>query len=91
MELFLWAFGCAAVIAFLWLTILNWRVFWQRHIRGVESTSWIPLLAGLSGVAAMLLLPVNWSGFWWLPLLIDWGSAPGLIYSAIWYTLRKQA
>jgi hypothetical protein len=89
MELFRWIFGCICCLCFLWLTVLNWRVFWQRHIRGVEAPSWLPLLAGILGVASVFLLPLNLSRFWWVPLLVDWGSAPGILYSIGWNLFRK--
>jgi hypothetical protein len=89
MELFLWILGCLCGLCFLWLTVMNWIIFWKRHILGMEAPSWFPLLAGILGVIAVLLLPLNLSCFWWLPLLIDWGSAPGILYSIWWHVVRK--
>jgi hypothetical protein len=74
----------------LWLAVLNWRVFWHGHVRGEKTASWIPLLAGLLGSLGLLALPVVNARWWWIPFCLDWGSAPGLLYSAAWH-LRRMA
>ena len=89
MEVLRWILGCILCCAFLWVAALNWCVFWQRHVRGAEAPSWIPLLAGLFGVAATFLLPVSLTNFWWVPLIVDWGSAPGIIYTICWHVSHK--
>ena len=87
--LFRWILGGLAGLFFLWLTVLNWSVFWRRHVRREEAPSWTPLLGGVIGAAALLFIPVGLSGYWWLPFIIDWGSAPGIIYSIIWHLVQQ--
>lgn len=89
MEFIRWIIGCLCGLCFLWLTVLNWAIFWKLHIREIEAPSWTPLIAGLLGVLAALLLPLNLSRYWWLPLLMDWGSAPGIIHALWWNIFRK--
>ena len=67
----------------LWIAILNWRVAWRLHISRVSAPSWTPLLAGVAGLIGLLLLGGAFRRFWWAPLLLDWGSLPGLIHAAV--------
>ena len=76
--------GAASVLA-----MLNWRVFWRRHVRHVHASSWVPLLAGVLGAGGLLLVPIEpVRRSWWLPFLLDWGGAPGLIYTVAWHVQR---
>jgi hypothetical protein len=60
-------------------------VFWKNYIRRERTSSWIPIVGGLCGVAAALIVPFPLAKqFWWLPLLLDWGSLPGLSYTLIY-------
>lgn len=70
----------------LWLIALNWRVFWHRHVKQLPNvSSWIPLLGGVVGGAAILLVPIPGCYRWcWVPLLADWGSIPGITYAVFW-------
>ena len=54
--------------------------------------SWVPLLGGAACAAALLLVPVpdlHW--WWWVPLLVDWGSLPGITHTAVYYLARSRA
>ncbi len=81
LALLLGAFG-------LWMTLLNWGTVWLG-LRGRKAPSWIPLLGGGTLALALLIAPHNpWRNLWWVPLLLDWGSIPGLT-AAAWLTLRR--
>jgi hypothetical protein len=75
-----------------WLAILNAGVFWKVHVRKQEAPSWIPLLGGLFGVVGLLLLPFEATrDWWWIPLLLDWGCAPGIGHTILFHLCgRKQ-
>lgn len=74
----------------LWISFLNWRVFWKIHIQGVKAPSWIPLMGGLFGGIAMWILPSGDIRSWaWIPLLLDWGSLPGIGHSLLFHLFRK--
>jgi hypothetical protein len=91
---------CLAIA--IWISLLNWIVFWKRHVRPVESPSWvdvrriespswIPLLGGVLGVVGMLVAPLPHLKAWvWIPLLLDWGSVPGMGYTVWFHVLRKR-
>ena len=70
--------------AFVWLSFLNWSVFWASFIRKQPVPSWIPLLGGSLGALGFVVAPVSGAAqFWWIPFLIDWGSAPGLLHAGL--------
>src|ERR1700686_92627 len=85
-----WIVGVALFAVFIWVSILNARVFWKRHIQKKESPSWIPLLGGGCGSVALLLLPQPAAHpWWWLTLVVDWGSLPGIAYSAVYHKIGR--
>jgi hypothetical protein len=71
-----WIAGIVLGIAFLVLAVSNGMAVgsYLRHRRHVSA---IPLFGGLAGLAACFLLPLDGvRSLWWLPLIIDYGSAP---------------
>ena len=82
------ALGLALLAIFIWIALLNWRVFYLR-LTGRRAPSWIPLMGGVSGAAGLLLLPVGEvAGYWWVPPLLDYGCVPGLIHTLYWWARR---
>lgn len=87
-----WIVALVCLAAALWLGGLNWMVFWKRHIRREEAPSWIPMLAGFLGVVGLTFLPVKALQAWfWLPILLDWGSIPGLAFSLLFLLFASRA
>jgi hypothetical protein len=78
-------------IAALWVTIMNWYIvfsycFTRKHV------SWVPLVGGLLGCGATLAYPGGrLASYWWMPLLADWGCAPGLSFTAVCFLLKGGA
>jgi len=90
MEILRWIFGTICCSAFLWLTALNWQIFWKRHIcKATDTPSWIPFLAGILGAIGLLVIPLGFTAFWWIPFFLDWGSLPGIGYSIWWHLARR--
>lgn len=78
------------LIVFFWLSLLNWSVAWRRLVRRQQAPSWIPLLGGSLGALGVVALPLpGVARLWWLPLLLDWGCAPGLLHAVVYHVLRK--
>lgn len=78
-----WALGTVLAAVFLVVSLGNvWTVL--RYLTTKKRSSTVPIIGGACGVAACFLLPVevlkNW---WWLPLLVDYGSAPVFVVSAV--------
>lgn len=85
-----WIGGTIFFVLAAHLMILNGMVFWKGYVKREKTGSWIPLLGGVLGAIALLLIPaaaVN--RWWWILLLLDWGCLPGFLYTAFWYLSAK--
>jgi hypothetical protein len=75
---------------FLWLSLLNWSVAWRTLVRRQHAPSWIPLLGGSLGALGLVVSPLpEMARVWWLPLLLDWGCAPGLLHAGLYHIVRQ--
>lgn len=64
------------------IIIDNWRHV-VLGMLGRNAGSWCPLLGGVLGGAAIALWPRHDIGsWWWVALVIDFGSLPGLAWTA---------
>ena len=71
----------------VWLTLLNWHIFWKGIICKQKTPSWIPILPGGFLCSAIYLFPDNpYRVYCWIGFLIDWGCIPGLMHT-FWYIL----
>jgi hypothetical protein len=80
----------AATLGLVSIVIIagNWRAFVRRMQR--KSISWVPLVGGVVGAAALLIAPSDaLHAWWWLPLLFDWGSIPGITHALVMLALRR--
>jgi len=54
--------------------VINYAVK-RRHV------SAIPLVGGIAGALALVVLPFpKANGYWWVPLIIDYGTAPMMAF-----------
>ncbi len=80
-----WIIGSILIILSLGLIGLNSVVFWKRYIKREHTSSWIPLIGGVFGSLAFAILPlIPLHKWWWLPLILDWGSLPGIVVAILW-------
>lgn len=87
-----WILGGVFSVLALWVIALNWSVVIRRFILRAQTGSWIPLLGGICGIAALLVLPVDmFNRYWWIPALVDWGSVPGFIHAIVFFTRNDSA
>jgi hypothetical protein len=88
MKTLLWALGTVLLAVFVSGATVNLAVAWRFCSRG-QRESLIPFLAGCAGAVGFLILPVNGlARWWWIPLVIDLGSAP-MVIVALATLLRK--
>jgi hypothetical protein len=81
-----WVLSIVFGSVFFWVGILNAGVFWKGVVLRQSTPSFIPLLAGLCGMVAVLIVPLTGvNRWWWIPLLLDWGSLPGILVSVVYY------
>jgi hypothetical protein len=80
-----WACACGLLLLCAWVVVVNANVLWTWYIRRRKAPSWIPLVGGVSGAIGILLLPLSdVHKWWWLPLVLDWGSLPGISHAIIY-------
>jgi hypothetical protein len=90
MKWIIWIAGSVLFLLFIWIASLNVMAFWRTLIRQDKTPSWIPVIGGLCGCIAILIFPVSFvRPLWWLPVLLDWGSLPGLSYTVYCYLRRS--
>ena len=83
MNLFLVIFGVLFLIVFIWVSWINWDSAFKMF-KKKEHQSWVPLLGGVSGAIAFVILPWEMlSELWWVPFVLDWGSVPGFLFAFI--------
>ena len=78
------------LIASIWLIGLNAHNAFLCFT-GRESRSMIPLLGGGIGALGSWLIPIHFlNEYWWIPLLLDWGCVPGLLYALTWWLFVRR-
>ena len=83
-----WGLGGVLLLVSIWISLLNAGVAWNLHVRKVRAPSWIPLMGGVCGAFGLLLIPVEIAHkLCWLPLILDYGSLPGLLHTIIFYVI----
>ena len=84
-----WSVAILFLLAGVWVSLMNWVVFWTLYIKRTRAPSWTPLLGGLLVSMSILLAPLPDIWLWaWIPFVLDWGSAPGIGYTA-WFHIRR--
>ena len=85
----IWILSGALFLAAGYLSVLNWVCVIQG-LRGKSTSSWIPLFGGCLGALGCWVAPhETLTRLWWVPLVIDFGSAPGLCFTAIYPLFRR--
>ncbi|MFP4107280.1 MAG: hypothetical protein ACLFVU_14500 [Phycisphaerae bacterium] len=71
------------------LAVFNGYSAVRLHLMHRWVPSWVPLIGGIAGAVGIAVMPVRGSIWWsWLPLVLDWGSLPGLTHTAWFYLIR---
>ena len=100
MDVLRWAVAGSLFLFSAWIIAINGSIFVMGMLcnlglrrRGVPS--WIPLIGGVVGSLGCLVAPYDQiRTLWWVPFVVDWGSAPGLIYTGVawaWWAIRERA
>ena len=90
MQLARWMIGVAILFPAVAVMAGNWTVLARAILRPESKVpSWIPLLGGTLAAIGFLMVPnPRLHRLWWLGLVLDWGSAPGLVYTGVWHLRR---
>lgn len=75
----------------MFVAVLNWNALLSRFLnRKSKESSWIPLVGGAAISIGIFLMPLNGAAKWfWVPLLLDWGCLPGIIFTTLYYLKRR--
>ena len=81
--------SCIAVLLLVccvWVSGFNWSTV-VIGLRGKQrAPSWVPLIGGITGTVAVFVSPIAWlHRYWWVPLVLDWGTIPGHIFTFGYY------
>jgi hypothetical protein len=80
-------FATASLAVGVWLSLLNWRCFYVGFFLEKPVSSWIPFLGGILMFLGLFFLPGNpLSAFAWIVFFLDWGSIPGCVHAAYYYS-----
>ena len=80
--------GWLLAAVFATVTFGNFAIVYRWYLRK-QRGSLVPVIGGLAGAAACFLLPMSGLCDWWLlPLVIDPGSAPLMLYTAAFMTVQ---
>ena len=83
-----WFLAALAGLAFAWIAALNWYALVRRAVAR-RGPSWIPFVGGALGALVITAQPLAaYHPFWWIALLADGGSVPGLLATLIFLSLR---
>jgi hypothetical protein len=86
-----WISGSALLLFCAYGCVANASVLWIWYIQKRRPPSWVPLVAGLSGAIGLWVLPVAAAHrWWWLPLVLDWGSLPGIGHALLYHLIRRR-
>jgi hypothetical protein len=84
-----WIVGSALLTISIVMVIVNFRIFLKGIILRQHAPSWIPFFGGGTGTLGILVVPLPaLHSFWWLPLVLDWGSLPGIIHALGIHAIR---
>lgn len=86
-----WGLGGALLVFCAWVCAANASILWTWYVRKRRPPSWIPLIGGTSGAVGLWLLPSAAAHkWWWLPLIVDWGSVPGISHAIIYHLIVRR-
>jgi hypothetical protein len=85
----IWIVTGLLLLLSIWISLANWAVV-IRGLRGRGHASWIPIVGGLLGAAGCWLAPDGaLLDVWWVPFIVDFGSAPGCVVTLGYLLLRR--
>jgi hypothetical protein len=81
-----WILSIVFGSVFLWIGSLHAAIFFKEFILRQRAPSYAPLVAGICGTLALLIVPLTGvRRWWWIPLVLDWGSLPGILFAAVYH------
>ena len=92
-----WLFPILLLLMFLWCVLGNTIglavvAFQQKYSpKKVPNSSAVPLIGGISGMIALLIIPIqDVAKWWWVPLILDYGCIPVFVHSVIHHFIESR-
>jgi hypothetical protein len=88
MIIFRWTMAVLLSTVFVALAAAN-AIFIVGNLKCGKKRSWLPLLGGTAGSLALVVAPAPaLNSAWWVPLLVDPGSVPGVVTTLVILLVR---
>ena len=83
-------FAIALMILGGGMMAFNATIFWSTVVSKGDAPAVAPIFGGVMAAAGIAILPVSAIWHWaWLPLVLDWGGAPGYLYH--WFRRKLES
>jgi len=91
MPAFFWIISAALLLIGLVVSVSNWITFFNNYVFQKTWRSSVFLIGGVCGALGINFLPIaGISQYFWVPLILDWGSLPLIVFSLVRYLLKKK-
>lgn len=85
-----WLFSIVLLVIALLATVANALIVIRFFLQGKQGSA-LPLIGGLAGAGGLRLMPLSGvQAWWWVPLILDYGSVPLFLYYAARVLLRPR-
>ncbi len=88
-QLFLDVLAMVFMLPGAWIILMNWLCFYIGVIQKKMAPSWTPLLGAFLLSTGIVIWLHRFSFYACLPFLFDYGSVPGLAYTAYFHIRRN--
>jgi hypothetical protein len=79
----MWIYSISLITGFLFLAAINVSIAFRGYFKRAATDAWVPLVGGAFGAIGVSNLPIeSLQEWWWVPLLVDLGSLPAILYMA---------
>ncbi len=87
-----WCLSGVFALVFIISAIGNGVILFLATIMKRKDQSLIPLVGGIFGVLFLLVVPIQGAANrWWIPLFVDLGCVPNVIYAFAYLVFSKKA
>lgn len=89
MNVLRWSLAVLFFAAFVWMAVIHAGSFIAGFRK--KAPSLVPLVGGLCGMLAMLIVPLpSLRKWWWLAFVVDCGSLPLIIRTLIYGVIQSR-
>lgn len=91
LHVLMWFAAILLAVVGGWIAVMNAAVLIVNSVDRNRHASWIPLIGGVFLSLSLIIIPIDGArAWWWIPLLLDFGCAPGFALTAYWYAVQRK-